>query len=151
MGACGSQCLVLTGVKTNWLGGADWQERASGMLRLMLIKTLREEKLLFAISDYVGTKNGPDFKEPPAWRLEDVFPDTTARTPIIFVLSTGADPTEMLQRFAETKGWAPGVRLHMISLGQGQVRCPHCILCLGLRMLVACPTRCHQRCTCNAQ
>jgi dynein heavy chain, axonemal len=106
---------------TIWVGGADWQERASGMLRLILIKTLREEKLLFAISEYAGTQNGPDFKEPPSWRLEDVFPDTTAHTPIILVLSTGADPTEMLQRFADSKGWAPGARLHMISLGQGQV------------------------------
>jgi dynein heavy chain, axonemal len=26
----------------------------------------------------------------------------------------------MLQRFAERKGWVPGERLHMISLGQGQ-------------------------------
>jgi hypothetical protein len=27
-----------------------------------------------------------------------------------------------VQRFAEKKGWTPGERLHMISLGQGQVR-----------------------------
>lgn len=32
----------------------------------------------------------------------------------------GADPTAMLQRFAERKGWTVGQRLHMISLGQGQ-------------------------------
>jgi hypothetical protein len=32
----------------------------------------------------------------------------------------GADPTAMLQRFGERKGWVLGQRLHIISLGQGQ-------------------------------
>ena len=32
----------------------------------------------------------------------------------------GADPTAMLQRFGERKGWVMGQRLHLISLGQGQ-------------------------------
>ncbi len=32
----------------------------------------------------------------------------------------GADPSALLQRFAERKGWQLGQRLHMISLGQGQ-------------------------------
>lgn len=71
-------------------------------------------------TQYVANRLGAEFTEPPPWSLDDVFPDTTARTPIIFILSTGADPTAMLQRFAEKKGWLPGERLHMISLGQGQ-------------------------------
>lgn len=32
----------------------------------------------------------------------------------------GADPTSMLQRFGERKGWLLGQRLHVVSLGQGQ-------------------------------
>ena len=52
--------------------------------------------------------------------VSQVFKDLSPGTPCIFILSTGADPTSMLQRFAEKKGWAPGERLHMISLGQGQ-------------------------------
>lgn len=36
------------------------------------------------------------------------------------ITKTGADPTAMLQRFAEKHGWTPGERLHMVSLGQGQ-------------------------------
>jgi hypothetical protein len=46
---------------------------------------------------YVAAKLGPEFTEPPPWTLDDVFPDTSCRTPIIFILSTGADPTNMLQ------------------------------------------------------
>lgn len=87
----------------------------------MLLKVLRQEKLCAGIARYVGELHGPSFQFPPPWRLEEVFPDTTARTPIVFVLSTGADPTALLQRFAEGMGWHPGERLHMVSLGQGQV------------------------------
>jgi len=37
---------------------------------------------------------------------------------LIFILSTGADPTTQLLRFSETKGY--GDKLFAISLGQGQ-------------------------------
>ena len=50
--------------------------------------------------------------------MDDVFRDTTARTPIIFVLSTGADPTSIILRFRDAMGM--GERMQMISLGQGQ-------------------------------
>jgi dynein heavy chain, axonemal len=87
----------------------------------MLLKVFREETLCFGISQFVGHYHGSNFQDPPAWKLEDVYPDTQSKTPIMFILSTGADPTAMLQRFAESKGWIPGEQLHMISLGQGQV------------------------------
>ncbi|KAG1679671.1 hypothetical protein FOA52_006190 [Chlamydomonas sp. UWO 241] len=100
---------------------SGWEATLSGSFaKLVVIRIFREEKLIFACSQYVGTKLGAEFTEPAPWTLDDVFPDSSCRTPIIFILSTGADPTAMLQRFAERKGWTPGERLHMISLGQGQ-------------------------------
>ena len=44
--------------------------------------------------------------------------DLDNKTPCIFVLSTGADPTNMLLRFAKKQEYAD--RLHVVSLGQGQ-------------------------------
>lgn len=101
----------------------DWEARLASQrpfAKLLIIKVLREEKLVFACAQYVAGKLGTEFTEPPPWSLDDVFPDTSCRTPIIFILSTGADPTAMLQRFAEKNGYITGERLHMISLGQGQ-------------------------------
>lgn len=97
-----------------------WDARAPGFQKLLIIRIFREEKLIFACAQYVSDKQGREFTEPPPWTLDDVFPDTSARTPIIFILSTGADPTAMLQRYAEKCGYVTGERLHMISLGQGQ-------------------------------
>lgn len=102
---------------------AGWDRRIpSTFHKLLIIKLLRQEKIVFAVAEYVRGAMGSEFTEPAPWRLEDVYPDTNCRTPVIFILSTGADPTAMLQRFAEKMGWTPGERLHMISLGQGQGR-----------------------------
>jgi hypothetical protein len=38
---------------------------------------------------YAAAKLGPSFTEPAPWTLEEVFGDTSARAPILFILSTG--------------------------------------------------------------
>ena len=49
--------------------------------------------------------------------MESIYKDTDKFTPLIFILSTGADPTEMLYKFSRDKGFADS--LDTISLGQG--------------------------------
>lgn len=44
--------------------------------------------------------------------------DSTAKTPLIFVLSPGVDPTAALVQLAEASG--KGHHFHALSLGQGQ-------------------------------
>ena len=98
----------------------DTEARVSPFVKLTLVKVFREEKAVTAAQQYVGIELGETFTEAPPWTLDDVFPDTDCRTPVVFILSTGADPSAMLQRFATKKGWLPGERLHIVSLGQGQ-------------------------------
>jgi dynein heavy chain len=50
--------------------------------------------------------------------MDDIYRDLDCSTPCIFVLSTGADPTNMLLRFAKKRNYAD--RLQVVSLGQGQ-------------------------------
>lgn len=44
--------------------------------------------------------------------------DSTPRTPLVFILSPGVDPTNALLQLAEHTGMAQ--RFHALSLGQGQ-------------------------------
>ena len=97
-----------------------WDDKLTPFVKLAVVKVFREETAVSSAQQYVGVELGEAFTEAPPWTLDDVFPDTNARTPIIFILSTGADPTAMLQRFATKMGWIPGERLHICSLGQGQ-------------------------------
>lgn len=98
----------------------DWSLKLSAFQKLILVKLLKEEQLLTSISTFVEDKLGPEFVEPTPWNLEEVFPSTTHQTPVIFILSPGADPTSTLLKFAKKKGWSPGEKLHVISMGQGQ-------------------------------
>lgn len=50
--------------------------------------------------------------------MDVIYVDTDVKTPLIFVLSAGADPTSSLIKFAKERNYAE--RLQVISLGQGQ-------------------------------
>jgi hypothetical protein len=77
-----------------------------------------QDKLQQCIAAFVSKKLGPKFAESPNATMEDIYRDLDNKTPCIFVLSSGADPTGMLLRFAKKFGY--GDRLHIVSLGQGQ-------------------------------
>jgi dynein heavy chain len=86
--------------------------------RLLLVKALREDKLQQSIAVFVAKQLGSRFAESLNATMEDIYRDLDNRTPCIFVLSSGADPTGMLLRFAKKSGY--GDRLNIVSLGQGQ-------------------------------
>lgn len=67
---------------------------------------------------YVLNNMGKFFIESPSVTMEVVYADTDYKTPLIFILSTGADPTSQLLKFAQSKDYKE--RLYPISLGQGQ-------------------------------
>jgi len=52
--------------------------------------------------------------------MELLYADTDFKTPLIFILSPGADPTAQLHKFAEEMGYTGDRSLGEISLGQGQ-------------------------------
>jgi len=85
---------------------------------LMLLKAVRDEKVAAALSAYVAMSMGRAFAEFPVVQLKQVFPDTNSHTPIVFLLSSGSDPTAMLFKFAASMNMSES--LTSMSLGQGQ-------------------------------
>lgn len=98
----------------------DWQETLTDFQKCIMLKVFRPEKLMFAFKEYVRHHMGVFFTEGQAITMDTIYPDTDQLTPLIFILSTGADPTAQLLKFAEEKGF--GDRLESISLGQGQTQ-----------------------------
>ena len=72
------------------------------------------------MTNFVARKLGKSFVEPPPFDLEKSFNDSSPFTPLVFILSYGADPTMALLKFAQDKGFK-GEKFNSISLGQGQV------------------------------
>jgi dynein heavy chain len=86
--------------------------------KMLLLKCLREDKVMLAMSGYVGAEMGDLFATSPPCSMQDVYDDLDNQTPCVFILSKGSDPTDMLLRFAKEFGF--GERLGFVSLGQGQ-------------------------------
>ena len=96
---------------------AIYEDRLSQFQKCMLLKVLRPGKMIFAIKSFVKAELGAVFIESPAFDLEGTLEDSNNITPIIFVLSPGADPIAYLNSLAVKVGM--GEKLKAISLGQG--------------------------------
>eukprot|EP00770_Monocercomonoides_exilis_P008083 MONOS_8041.1-p1 / transcript=MONOS_8041.1 / gene=MONOS_8041 / organism=Monocercomonoides_exilis_PA203 / gene_product=dynein haevy chain 9, inner dynein arm 5 / transcript_product=dynein haevy chain 9, inner dynein arm 5 / location=Mono_scaffold00292:32264-47119(-) / protein_length=4951 / sequence_SO=supercontig / SO=protein_coding / is_pseudo=false len=95
-----------------------WNENLTSFQRLLLIRVLLPHRLQGCMIAYVRQELGEQFIKSPPLDLERAHSDSSCRSPIIFVLSHGADPTQRVIRFARERGF--GDRLRMLSLGQGQ-------------------------------
>lgn len=73
--------------------------------------------MMFSFQHYVINHMGEFYVTSPTVTMSTVFKDTDNCTPLIFVLSTGADPTFQLYKFAEDMGKKDSIGT--VSLGQG--------------------------------
>ncbi|KAL6467190.1 hypothetical protein MHYP_G00249940 [Metynnis hypsauchen] len=95
-----------------------WNERLGAFQKLILIKSFSEEKVVFAVTEFVIVSLGKQFVENPPVDLATLYADMSPSTPLVFILSTGSDPMGAFQRFAKERGYLE--RVESISLGQGQ-------------------------------
>ncbi|KAJ9472161.1 Dynein-1-beta heavy chain [Diplonema papillatum] len=93
-------------------------EALTQMQKLLVLRCLREDKVMYGITQVVGAYLGKMFTESPQFDLAASFEDSTNVSPVIFVLTEGTDPTTVFYEFAGQKGW--GNRLLVRSLGQDQ-------------------------------
>jgi dynein heavy chain len=83
----------------------------------MIINVLAQRKLMGAIAEFVRKELGNKYTVSPPYDLLGVFNDSYNTSPIIFVLTPGADPISDLITLAKAKGME--ARFKYISLGQG--------------------------------
>jgi len=113
------QCETYTSGDTEQQAAEDSLEaRLTNFQRLILVKCFREEKVTFAITEFVCVEQGKEFVESPAVDLQLLYEDMSSTIPLVFVLSTGSDPMNAFLRFAKDMNYTK--RIHAISLGQGQ-------------------------------
>jgi len=78
---------------------------------------LRPDYLTNCIKDFIRKKMDKHFVEPPLFKIEEGYANSSKDTPIIFVITPGSDPLADLKKFSEKK---MGKDLKQLSLGQGQ-------------------------------
>ncbi|GET88803.1 dynein heavy chain, putative [Leishmania tarentolae] len=96
----------------------EWEARCGGnaLQRMIFMRCLRPDRLIFMVYEFIEAKLGSQFVDPPVFNLKDTFDESTNTIPLIFVLSTGVDPTKQLQSLAQREGR----ELKVLALGQGQ-------------------------------
>lgn len=104
-----------------------WDSSLNDFSKLIVMKLIRPDKLLVAISRYIQNLIGKQFTSPPPFDVSESFDESSALCPLIFILSPGTDPMSTLVGFAEEKSF----RLSSISLGQGQGPVAHELIQLG--------------------
>ena len=82
----------------------------------MILRTIRLDKMIPGVQEFVKKDIGEKFIEPPAFDLEKIYQDSNNISPLIFVLSPGSDPFASLSSFANNMK----KEIQSISLGQGQ-------------------------------
>jgi dynein heavy chain len=93
------------------------QNHPSGaMMRLLMIRSFRDDRLRLASQTYIGHVLGKRYVEPIATRMEDIWDVSAKFTPVIMLLTPGADPTAAMQDLAKKKG----LKIRAVSMGEGQ-------------------------------
>jgi dynein heavy chain len=99
--------------------------------RLLLIRCLREDRTILAVNNFLRSLEviecpnsvlsklpglGPRYTEAVTDTVESIFNDMTPETPVLYLLSPGADPTESIELLARKKRQM----VQCISMGEGQ-------------------------------
>jgi len=80
------------------------------------LRTIRPDKLIPAVQDFISLKLSKKFIEPPPFDLGLIYKDSNCSSPLIFVLSPGSDPFASLNAYSIKMN----KQIKSISLGQGQ-------------------------------
>jgi len=96
----------------------EWNDKLNSFQKIVLLKSIRPDKCTAAITNYIIEHIGQPFVDPPTFNLGACYKDSDNSSPLIFVLSSGSDPTADFKKFAEEKDMLS--KIDSVSLGQGQ-------------------------------
>jgi dynein heavy chain len=99
----------------------DYENTCSPLDKLILLRALRPDRLLNALTDFISNTMGKDYVSQKPFNMQTTFEETNNRTPVFFVLFAGVDPTPWVERLGKEMGITlENKRFVNISMGQGQ-------------------------------
>ncbi|KAL4427402.1 hypothetical protein ABPG74_009674 [Tetrahymena malaccensis] len=96
----------------------EWNESLNSFQKLIVLKSIRPDKVVQGVQNWISEKIGREFIIVPTFDLSKCYKDSNVVSPLIFVLSQGSDPIADFLKFAEDMEMTK--KYDSISLGQGQ-------------------------------
>ncbi|XP_022099330.1 dynein heavy chain 3, axonemal-like isoform X3 [Acanthaster planci] len=87
-----------------------WELTLNSIQKLIVLRIIRPDKVVPAVSNFIVNWMGKAYIDPPTFDLTRSYQDSSHSTPLIFVLSPGADPMAGLMKFAVEKGFLKQTR-----------------------------------------
>jgi dynein heavy chain len=92
----------------------------NGMQKLAVTRVFRADRCYNAVKIFVAGAMGEKFVQPPVLDYARIYKSSTALTPMVFILSPGADPQADIQALGDELGFVAPTKFRFIALGQGQ-------------------------------
>ena len=99
---------------------AGFSERLRPMQMLLVIRVFRVDRAYNGVKRFVMGAMGEQFVQPPVLDYSRIFSQSSPATPVVFILSPGADPQSDIQTLGISLGFPPPTKFKFIALGQGQ-------------------------------
>ncbi|KAL4164616.1 hypothetical protein KRP22_004480 [Phytophthora ramorum] len=88
---------------------------------LHIVRVLRPDRMIFALRSYLSDTFGKQMVQQPPFDMEAAYQETSASTPMFFVLFPGVDPTSWVETLGKKFDFTyERGNLINISMGQGQ-------------------------------
>ncbi|KAJ0400058.1 hypothetical protein P43SY_005034 [Pythium insidiosum] len=106
----------------------DWDGKCNELQRMLLLRCIRPDRLSIQAARFTTSNLGAQFVDPPPFDLKAIYETSNYKTPLIFVLSPGVDPTNSLMALADSLH----KKVENCALGQGQATVAEAMLQRGL-------------------
>ena len=135
---------------TCWISAHTCWIALTSACAVLLPRCIRPDKVMLSVQAFVTEHLGQRFIEPPPFDLSSCYKESSPTTPLIFVLSSGADPMADLLKLAEEMKFTKKFEKVSKQAGGGRVgaglghTCALLLLLLLLllqQLLTCCPWR----------
>ncbi|KAA6393300.1 MAG: putative Dynein-1-alpha heavy chain, flagellar inner arm I1 complex [Streblomastix strix] len=100
------------------IGGYIDPTQLTELERLCLLRIVRMDRIAAGVTHFVVSLMGVKYVKFPILLYDDVYMRSTALSPVVFIISPGADTATDVIALGERRGFTQPMRLRNISLGQ---------------------------------
>ena len=100
----------------------EYSDKLSPLQQMLVLRCLRQDRVTNGLRNFVVSEmKSSKFVTPPVLEYDRIFRQSSNVTPVVFILSPGADPGGDLQTLARKLGFFPN-KFKELALGQGQAK-----------------------------